>query len=456
MRIPFAEKAYSNSYGLPPARLVNMFAEREKSAPVQDARLPRPGLASAFTLGTGPNRGLFSKKGVFGGALFIVSGTTLYTSDGTVIGTIPGTDMVRFDASASQLVMVSSGLAYLWDGTTLGQITDPDLPTVVDLAFMAGRFAYEQQGSGRFYWSEIDDAGNIAGLNFSNAESSPDFNTGVMVLGDQLALFGGETVEFWSATSDGDNPFQKDTGTRYQKGTPARDAIVAMDNALFFVGNDRLVYRTDSVPSRVSDHGIEEKLRRCTNVAACTAFTAVIEGHAWYVLNIPGIGSFAYDVSTSLWAEWKSFNHTTFRGCASATVDGIVYIGDDTTSTVWKLSVGTYLDGADPISFLASAYVPNPAGDPIRCDRIRLDCVRGVGTSTGQGFSPLVEMRYSDDQGRTWREWRQATLGKIGEYSKRAYWNRLGSIKPPGRLFEFRSTDPVNTVFAGVAMNERA
>lgn len=455
-QVAFVDRAYSRpAAGLPSSRLANLYPETTEGI-AQSVRISRPCLANQVAVGTGPNRGLFSKPGVFGGAVFVASGAGLYTIDGTLLGALPGTDKARFAASSTQLVVVAGGYAFIWDGTTFGQITDTDLPMVIDVEWFGDRFVFAQAQSGRIWYSNINDASNIDGLAFTNAESSPDFNVGLRIIGDQLAIYGGDSTEFWSVTSDADNPYQKNDGTRYQKGCASRDSITLLDNAHFFVGADGSVYRTEDVANRVSDHGVEDKLRRCTNLAGCTAFGVVIEGHAWYVLNIPGVGSMAYDVAGKGWAEWTSFGRTpaVFRGCTAQQVGTTVYVGDDTTGNVWTLSVGVFQDGSDPVTFLATAFAKIPTGDPVRCVNVILLCARGVGLTTGQGSNPIVEMRYSDNLGRTWSRWRQGSLGKIGEYEKKTYWTGLGTMRPPGRLFEFRVTDPVVTTLGGVYVNE--
>lgn len=457
VQLYFGRRAFSRSGGLPESRFINMYGEDAPLGITPNVCMPRPGLVSAYSLGAGPIRGLFRKSGVLDGSLFIVSGTALYKSDGTNLGAIPGTDLVRIDASASQMVLVAGGLAYVYDGATLTQITDTDLPTVSDVVYFGSRFVFTQQGSGRFYWSNINDATNIDGLAFSNSEASPDANLGLAIVGDQLAFHGGDSIEFWTQTADPANPYQKNDGQRYMHGCASRDTIALLDNTLFFVGVDdtggRFVYRTRGVAERISDHGIEDKLRQCATISAATAVAVSVDGHGFYVLNLPGVGSYAFDVASKAWAEWQSYGQTTFRCAVAASVDGTAYVGDQINATVWSLSPSVRLDGADPITFVASCFHATISGFE-RCDRLSLQCVRGVGLATGQGSDPLVEMRYSNDVGRTWCDWRQATLGKVGEYSKRAYWQRLGPMKAPGRMFEFRSTDPVNAIFESVYLNE--
>ena len=125
LRIPFFSDDYARAFGFPPVRLRNMVSEstpiREERpyaafVGLREIRYSRPGLASGFNYGSGPIRGLYSQPGVFGGALFIVSGNTIYR-DGANVGTLSGTDMVRFAASPGQIVAVADGGAWLYDGS---------------------------------------------------------------------------------------------------------------------------------------------------------------------------------------------------------------------------------------------------------------------------------------------------------------------------------------------------
>jgi hypothetical protein len=63
-----------------------------------------------------------------------------------------------------------------------------------------------------------------------------------------------------------------------------------------------------------------------------------------------------------------------------------------------------------------------------------------------------VMMRYSDDGGFSWSNWRTATLGAVGEKQARARFLRCGSARD--RVWQVRCTD--DTPFAIVAANIEA
>jgi hypothetical protein len=87
---------------------------------------------------------------------------------------------------------------------------------------------------------------------------------------------------------------------------------------------------------------------------------------------------------------------------------------------------------------------------------LALHCSKGVGLPSGYGSEPVVEMRYSDHEGGDFTNWMEEPLGEIGDRTKgaMALWVGLGSFQAPGRLCEFRCTDPVYFSCYQVAYNE--
>jgi len=61
------------------------------------------------------------------------------------------------------------------------------------------------------------------------------------------------------------------------------------------------------------------------------------------------------------------------------------------------------------------------------------------------GVTPTVSLKYSNDGGHTWSNdnWRDLSMGTIGQYAKRVYWYRLGMTTGQTRLYELSSTSPV-------------
>jgi len=61
-----------------------------------------------------------------------------------------------------------------------------------------------------------------------------------------------------------------------------------------------------------------------------------------------------------------------------------------------------------------------------------------------QGQDPQILLDWSDDHGRTWSNQLSASMGKVGEYTKRVKWFRLGQSRD--RIFRITISDPVKRV----------
>jgi hypothetical protein len=428
VRLPLASEAFDRRFGSNRAVLTNLYAEQSREGPTDRRLVPRPGLAPVVTLGPGPVRCVVFHQGV----RYIVSGTRVY-SGSTQIGVIPGFGLIRSAGYDEQLVMVTDGIAYLI-GTDVSVITMPDDDLVSDVVVAAGRFIYTIQGSGKFRYSDIADATTIGDLNFASAESDPDNIVSAETLGDDIIFYGQNTTEWHSPTSDIDIPFIRNGGRRYDKGSAAQFTAVKIDNTIFWVGTaqqgaDLQVYRAAAVPVAISNEGIEAALAACADITQASAVAIVSTGHSFYVLNIPGVGTYAYDVKTGLWGNWESFGQTTFRVQCGA--DGVY--GDAINGKLWTIDPDRRTDGDDTIIYLASSFLAVPEGT-YRLNGLRLNLKTGVGAPDG---NPVVEFRYAETGGEDWSTWREASIGSPGNHPT-VIWRQLGMIKPPGRSLEFR------------------
>lgn len=481
----FTECMERTSFRIPNIRLINMFAEKT-AAPTSFALMSRPALKRRFRLAASPIRGIFQTAGAFRSGVFIVAGNQFYNRGNQITGqtgsvTSVNNDFqsVRWACSATQLVLISGGKAYCYSGVAgvlgLRLITDPDLPLVSDVTYLDGRFYYNQAGSDLIWFSDLGDATSIDGLAFQEAESSPDKVVGACVLGTEIYMFGVDGTEVFAQSGNADAPLLRIDGRSFDKGCSAQASIINHDNTIYFIGSDRLIYRVGSVPERISTSGIEELLRKSAEtlitvngqkVPALTqavAFSALYDGHAWYVVNIPGYGSFAYDSQTQKWAEWRSWGEDRFRVSYGITTNvsnsGETWLGDfssnhgdDYSGWMYRLDSEVYKDGPDPIERLAMGGIPVESGHPANRQGVMLQCVRGVGNQKDE--NPLVEMRYSDDQAQEWSPWRSASLGQEGAYLTKAIWRRLGMMRSPGRAFQVRSSAASIVAFEALSIEE--
>lgn len=446
--------------GLPWLRQVNCFSEPTKEGPTNAARIGRPGLTPLYdlshvdTASPGPILRLFQNPGLFRGDLFTVSADSLYRNT-VFLGNVPYGLQPRMAASLTQLAIVTGGALYVYDGTTLTLVQYFDdgssrLPSFSSVAVLYNIFVFTVAGSNQFYFSNVGDAATINAANFSSVETSPDPVVEVQVLAEELYFFGSKTVEIWDFTGSLTAPFALSQGRTYARGCAAQGSVAYTDNALFWVGDNFTLYRTSTTPVRVSTPYIEDRLRNAgANLDRMTAFNLAIEGHDFYIFNLPSTNeSYAYDCQTQEWAQWGSHqNFDTDVGVlmvSCSTGQGeTLYAGSRTDSRIWLWDNTANLDDGSPIRKMVSCSFWTTAGK-LRLNNIGLACVRGVGNEPFNP-DPQVQMRMSKDT-RTFGPWLSASLGGAGDYSRKAVWRALGLVSQPGLIVEFTTTE--NVIFA--------
>ncbi len=78
----------------------------------------------------------------------------------------------------------------------------------------------------------------------------------------------------------------------------------------------------------------------------------------------------------------------------------------------------------------------------------RLNQVGGTFAAAGiPTRPPQIMLRYSDDAGKTWSSEKWRSMGKVGEYKKRARWNRMGRFRQ--RVLELSISDPIPRYIMG-------
>lgn len=432
MRLPFGLSSYSRADGrLAPVRLLNLLVEKSPTVQGEIALLARPAKSQLYD--RSDVRGIYREDGVYTGSLFVVAGTTLYKDD-VSIGTVTGSGSVDFAYTADGLFIRGGGIVYQYNGSTLTATSFPDSASVVSLCQLNSILVGVRGDTGRIYF-RLPGASLWNALDYFSAEREPDPVICVKALADTLWAYGTSSIEPFVPTGDAEVPFQRLSGASISRGIKAAGGVAQLDNTLFHVGEDNIAYRlTDGSPLRISDHGIEERLGLSSTVESWT-FSWV--GHTLWVVALDD-ETLAYDVAGG-WSQFTNFPSVGFY-------DGeTIYAGGE---AVWTLEDRPDDDG-EALERLFTYVIP--AESPVSCDCIEVSLSPGV---AAVGDEPaFVEHRFSDDQGRSWSDWVEASTGFGGDYRKRVRYRRLGMVDAPGRLGEVRITDPTSIRFSGVEMN---
>ena len=396
---------------------------------------------------------------VMGGLLYVVTGNTVYkvttagvkTSLGTLTGSEGRVDMCN--NGTQMFIKTPDGEAWFATSAALTKVVDADYPSASSATFLDGFFIVSKTSSGQFNISASYDASAWDALDFATAEETPDNLVRVFAFNGALWLFGETSYEVYYNSGNADFPFDQIQGAvNTTRGCAAAFSVVQEDNSMFFLGNDRIVYRVEGYnPVRISTHAMETIFNDMTTISDAFGFVHELDGHKFYILTFPSESeTWAYDISNGLWAKRTTlygFQPRQWSANAHAVFAGKQLVGHNLNGKIYELSPVTYTEAGTAIERIVQGSVQWFEGQRVTYDNVRLDMDEGVGLITGQGSDPQVMMRYSDDGGNTWSNENWRGFGKIGEYRKRAVWRRLGSAGE--RIFEFKVTDPVPVRITG-------
>jgi hypothetical protein len=502
MKTPILGSSYvARSINAADARMVNLFPEIVPEAGKEPAFLNRaPGLKLLNTVGTGPIRGLWAFSSNDGTG-FVVSGTQLFKIDNaytpTLIGNVSGTGPVSMADNGTQLFIACNGPSFIYNANTnaFGQINDPDFPGAVTVAYLDGYFVFNEPNSQRMWVTALLDGTSIDPLEFVSTEGSPDGLVAVIANFREVWAFGTNSIEVWSDTGALDFPLERIPGAFNELGCAAPYSIAKMDNGLFWLGRDRrgqgMVYRANGYAGqRISTHAVEWQIQQYSDISDAIAYTYQQDGHSFYVLIFPTANTtWVYDVATQAWHERAGFANGAFtrhRSNCQMSFNNQIVVGDFQNGNIYAFDLEDYSDNGQIQKWLRSwRALPTGQNNLKRTAQhsLQLDLETGVGLSGNdptvpfppegptlvldfinqqydiyqpnfvQGFNPQVMLRWSDDGGHTWSNEHWVSIGKIGEYYRRAIWRRLGmTLKLRDRVYEVSGTDPVKIAIMGAEL----
>lgn len=416
-----------------------------------------PGLDLLGTLPRTPIRGWH----VHDDRLFAVAGARVYEvyANGTYrewgkINSVRGRCGL---ASLLDVIVIGDGAGYYALDLTLGTVEAiTEAPRGRIPVFFNQRILYQGE-NGQVFYSDLNDATSIPGLNFFTAESLPDDIVAITTTEDQIWLHGSSSTEAWYDSGDNDNPFQRINGGVVYSGCAHPYTALRLDNSIWWVERDKegaaIVRRSQGFTAvRVSNGAVE---RFVASSASVSAYSYQEEGHTFYVLNSER-GTWAFDLKTQEWAERAWLNRSTGeqerqRQEFHAFVYGVHLVGDYETGAVYRQGLDLRTDAGQEIRRVRRSAFLADGGRFITVGELWLDFACGVGLDgTGQGTDPKVMVRAAPE-GVAFGNERTESLGGIGEYDRQVRFYDFGT----GRkwVFEVAVSDPVFTSLSGAFAN---
>lgn len=411
----------------------------------------------AFVSSIGVNRGQHEMAEIN----FAVSGNSLFqvNEDKTTvnIGTIEGSGLVSMADNGTKLVIVVPGSkSYVYDGSTLVQITDTDFRTSDTVSFKDGFFLFTASDGTVFFNSALNDPLNFRALDFGTAEIDPDKIVASFVTHNELFIIGTKTIELFQNIGGADFPFQRIPGANIQKGAHAKFGIVGLDETFAFVGGGKneksAVYQvaTSSEAVKISTQAVDNAIQEFSEeeISNCVAMSYFDRGSQIAIFTftssvIPSM-TLAYNVTTSrlsgipIWFEFQS--GVSARGDRwDVNSISLVYgklLAGTTAGNITELDHKTYTDLGNPIKrqFTSGPFMDEDK--PLFIPQIILWMEAGVGNSDTP--DPMVSMDHSDD-GKVFGNDRLRSVGKVGEFGQQIIWRRNGRV-PFFRVHRFTIT----------------
>lgn len=456
MLVPFSTESYrARALPFSAQRCVNFFAE---TAPGKITKTPvvvynAPGIKNFCDGLAGAVRGSI----VMGGVLYVVAGNSFYSvnSSGTetLIGSINtftgNVSMAVNRASPQELCFVDGTDGWIYDTTNgLVEISDTDFNAADTVTFQDGYFIFNRSGTSQFFISGIDDGKSYSATDFGAAEASPEDIVAVISNQQQLFVFKEKTFEVFWNSGNPDFPFERISGGVQQRGLAAAFAIAADDNTLFWLGDDRIIYRANGfTPLRISTHAIEEALRKMSDVSDAYAFAVTVSGHKFLHFIFPtGQQCFVHDIATGLWNERESSGARYFRAIAYISAYGKHLVGDAFVGRLGEFDMDTFTEFGETMRGQLTS--PPIAGERKRLFHRRFEIEIETGVGGESGDTPQLWLDWSDDGGRTWSARKPArSMGKVGQYRQRLFWERLGSARE--RVYRLTVADAVKRSILG-------
>ena len=445
-------------------RTLNMYPEAAPSGAYPGVLYPWPGSKSFGLSTTGTARGLYTHDKT--GVVYKVVDSTLYevNSDGveTSIGTIVGTGLVLFDSINDtvgnigvKLLITSNTAGYVFDITsnTLTQVTDPSYQaggSVVQINnFVIWQLLGNQYG--------VADVGNPLSLQAENISTKLSISDDIVQIyrfNETIYLMGSRSIQPYYIGRTGTNPLINIQSGVMDKGLIERGCVDSNENALYWVGDDKVLYRTNAYsPDNVTSPSIAGQLSGYDFTGArvrCLKFD-----NQNFVLVLTTSGSLCYCESSNLWVD------------LGYGANELPYIGHDVTHAYNKnlilsrldgklleLDLDTYTDdGEVTIRERITAPINGSSfgkdGGRFLTKRAELVIGSGIGNLTEP--NPLVMMSHSIDFGQSFSNEHWIRAGRNSENNFRAEYYAMVNFRQLS--FKIRTSAPNFFNFQSLSMD---
>jgi hypothetical protein len=456
MQIPILNGIYADSSPeLRTAYPVNFVPVPKQSGISNGFLRPGDGIVANGT-GPGIDRGGINWNGV----CYRVMGTKLVivASDGavTVLGDVggPTNTLVTFDYSFDLLAIASGGRLYYWSGSTLTQVTDPDLGVVLDVVWVDGYF---MTTDGEFLIvTELNDPTQVNPLKYGSSEVDPDPVVALLKLRNEVYALNLNTIEVFDNVGGELFPFARIDGAQITKGVVGTFACCVYADRIAFLGSGRneapgIYLGVSAQTQKISTQEIDTLLLNYTEAQLATvklearndkshehlyvhlpdrtvvydaAASEVLQDRVWFTLTTSVVEFSQYRARNLVWAYDKWL------------------VGDPQSSNVGYLVQDTGHHWGVQVRWEFGTLIVYNESNGAIFNRLELVSLTG---SVALGTNPQISTSYSVD-GLAWSQDKSIAVGTIGSTSKRLAWFQQGHMRN-WRIQRFRGDSDAHISF---------
>lgn len=458
--------------GISPAisaqRRINCYLQAQKDADrAQLALVGCPGLSLFTNLGASPSRGMWAVNTLTTPLDFTVHQNTLYSINNTmaqsVIGTIGTTSGdVSMADDGKYLVLVDGSKGYVYNMQSPGGLnvisdgnftSSPKTVTWQDNYFIVNAGTTNQFQLSQITPSVDPTVWPAVQINFTGA--GPSALQACISQNSILNLFSNETSEFWQDAGTADFPFSVIPGSAQEYGLASAWSLCKYDNSVAGLFKNKMgevnVSRLAGFRlQQISTTELDYIINQYSTTADAEAYGYMNGGHPMLQITFPTAGyTWEYDGFTQTWGERQSTTGGRYWAQKFANFQGKRLVSDYQNGNIYQIDPTVYTDNTSMIPMeVVSKHIWSD-DKYLSIPQIQIDMQAGVGLVSGQGSNPQIDLQVSKDGGRSFTSIGFASMGKIGQYTTRVIWRRLGRARD--WVLKLRITDPVFRVITGAS-----
>lgn len=372
--------------------------------------------------------------------LYRVSGTKLVKVRGNghvILGDVGPGGRATFAYSFDRLAIASGGRLYYWNGSTLTQVTDPDLGTVLGLIWIDGYF---MTTDGEFMVvTELNDPMSVSPLKYGSSEIDPDPIVTILKLRNEAVAVNRYTIEFFSNVGGSGYPFQRIEGAQIQKGALGPNCACIFADAVAFLGSGKnetpaIHLGVNAATTKISTPGIEAVLESFSDEELANAVleTHVHKSHPQLWVRLPD-RTLVYDIDSSRLTGkhvWVTLTSATAGFSAYRVIDPVWcynawQVCDASDGSFGRMTPDSARHFGDVVRWEFTTQILYNEGRGVQFHELELFCLTG---RVEAGDDPRISTQYSLD-GEAWSSLRTIKAGARGDRMRRLFWLQQGSMR---------------------------